>query len=55
MAGAEPCAPKEALIDLLAVITTVKGLVLPLASPPHPLNCCPEAGLAVRVTLVPEA
>jgi hypothetical protein len=40
---------------LAAVIVTVVGLVLPLQSPDQPLKVEPVAGVAVRVTAVPEA
>jgi hypothetical protein len=46
---------KTALTLRLAVIVTVAGLAVPDASPAQRVNRYPAAGVAVRVTTVPEA
>jgi hypothetical protein len=40
---------------LAAFIVTGRGLADPLASPLHATNECPEFGVAVRLTTVPDA
>ena len=42
-----------AVMTLLEFIATGSGLIVPLASPLQPRNCCPASGTAVSVTLAP--
>ena len=46
---------KFAVMDWLFVITRLNGFATPLASPDHPVNSHPSAGVAVKVTGVPGA
>jgi len=48
-------AVKLAETDLLEVMETVAGLVVPVTAPLQPLNTYPAAGMAVRVAEVPAA
>lgn len=45
---------KTAVTFLCAFMLMTTGFWAPLASPPHELNCHPEAALAVRVTDAPQ-
>lgn len=45
---------KFALTTLLEFIVMLAGFAVPPRSPDQPLNCQPEAALAVSWTLVPE-
>jgi hypothetical protein len=46
---------KVAITDFAEFIVMVVGLAEPLRSPLHPVKLEPAAGVAVRVTIVPEA
>ena len=43
----------EALAVQSIRITTINGVFVPLASPLQSINCCPESGTGVSVTLSP--
>jgi hypothetical protein len=48
-------AVKATAIDFAEFIVMVVGFVVPERSPLHPVKLEPSAGVAVRVTIVPDA